>query len=89
MKQEKLRADLEALHAELKQANSLDDEQRRLLQTLADDIQDLLARQTYQDEPYSGLARKLRDAVAQLEASHPSVTLLMRQAIDSLAYLGI
>lgn len=89
MKQEKLRADLEALHAELKQADSLDDEQRRLLQTLADDIQTLLSRQTIQDEPYSGLARNLRDAVAQLEASHPSVTLLMRQVIDSLAYLGI
>jgi hypothetical protein len=27
--------------------------------------------------------------VAQLEASHPQVTLLMRRAIDSLAYLGV
>jgi len=31
----------------------------------------------------------LKDAVAQLEAFHPEATLLMRQVIDQLAYMGI
>jgi hypothetical protein len=38
---------------------------------------------------YDGLGGRLREAVAQLEASHPEATLLMRQVIDSLSYMGI
>lgn len=89
MSQEKLRADLEALHAQLKQTDSVDSEQRQLLQALADDIQALLARYEDRDEQYSGLGDQLRDAIAKLEASHPSLTLAMRQVIDSLSFLGI
>jgi hypothetical protein len=64
-------------------------QQRELLQTLADEIQALLKRDEIQRHHYTSLSERLNDAVAELEASHPQITLLMRQTIDSLAYLGI
>ena len=89
MKNEELRSQLEKLHTELHQSNALDLQQRELLQTLADDIQALIKRDEIQRHHYTSLSERLTDAVAELEASHPQITLLMRQTIDSLAYLGI
>lgn len=88
MSQDKLRQDLEALHAELHQTKSVDSDERQLLETLAEEIQALLARGEEQEQ-YQGLGDQLRDAIAKLEARHPSVTLAMRQVIDSLSFLGI
>jgi len=56
---------------------------------VADEIQALLKRDDIQQHHYTSLSERLNDAVAKLEASHPQITLLMRQTIDSLAYLGI
>ena len=89
MKNEELRSQLEKLHNELHQSSALDLQQRELLQTLADEIQALLKRDDLQQHHYTSLSERLNDAVAELEASHPQITLLMRQTIDSLAYLGI
>ena len=89
MKTEELRSQLEKLHNELHQSHALDLQQRELLQTLADEIQTLLKRDEIQRHHYTSLSERLNDAVAEFEASHPQVTLLMRQTIDSLAYLGI
>jgi len=89
MNDEELRTRLEHLHAELKQADALDPQQRELLQTLADDIHQLLNRDENQPDHYRSLGERMSEDVAQLEASHPQITLLMRRAIDSLAYLGI
>ena len=89
MKTEELRSQLEKLHNELHQSHALDLQQRELLQTLADEIQGFLKRDEIQRHHYMGLSERLNDTVAELEASHPHITLLMRQMIDSLAYLGI
>ena len=89
MKTENLRSQLEELHNELQQSQGLDSQQRELLQTLADEIQSLLKRDEIQRHHYTSLSERLNGAVAELEASHPQITLLMRQTIDSLAYLGI
>ncbi len=89
MNNEQLRAQLEHLHAELQQADALDPHQRELLQTLADDIHQLLNRNESEPHDYRSLGARLSEDVAQLEASHPQITLLIRRAIDSLAYLGI
>lgn len=89
MKKEELRAQLEKLHNELHQSPVIDLQQRELLQTLADEIQALLKRDDIQQHHYTSLSERLNNAVAELEASHPQITLLMRQTIDSLAYLGI
>lgn len=89
MKNEELRSQLAKLHNELNQTHALDLQQRELLKTLADEIQALLKRDEIQRHHYTSLSERLNDAVAGLEASHPQITLLMRQTIDSLAYLGI
>lgn len=89
MQNEELRSQLAKLHHELHQTNALDLQQRELLQTLADEIQALLKRDELQRQHYTSLSERLNGAVATLEASHPQITLLMRQTIDSLAYLGI
>jgi hypothetical protein len=80
---------LEHLHAELKQADALDPQQRELLLTRANDIEQLLKRDEIKPHQYRSLAERLKEDLIQLEASHPKITLLMRRAIDSLAYLGI
>jgi len=89
MNNEQLRTQLERLQAEIQQADALDTQQRELLQTLANDIHELLNRNESQPHHYRSLGERLSEDVAKLEASHPQITRLMRQAIDSLAYLGI
>jgi ABC-type transporter Mla subunit MlaD len=89
MNNEKLRTDLEHLRGQLQQAGSVDPQQRELLQTLANDIHQLLDGSEPQPRHYRKLSERLNEAVAELEASHPQITRLMRQAINSLAYLGI
>jgi Domain of unknown function (DUF4404) len=89
MNNEELRSQLERLHTELGQTETVDAPQRELLKTLEGDIQELLGREQNQPHHYRTLGGRLNEAVAQLEASHPQITLLMRRAIDSLAYLGV
>ena len=89
MNNETVRELLAQLHGELNQTETVDEHQRELLRTLENDIQELLGREQNQPHHYRGLGERLSEAVAQLEASHPQVTLLMRRAIDSLAYLGV
>jgi Domain of unknown function (DUF4404) len=89
MNSEQLREQLEQLHAELKQANVLDPQQRELLLTRANDIEQLLKQDDIRAHHYRSLGERLNEDLAQLEASHPQISLLMRRAIDSLAYLGI
>ena len=89
MDKEQLHEKLQQVHAELDQVECSDSNQREILQKVASDIQDLLARQDEGSERYRDLGEQLREAVAQLEASHPEATLRIRQLIDQLAYLGI
>ena len=89
MDKQKLHEKLQQLHAELDQLECSDGNQREILQKVASDIQDLLARQEEGTDHYRDLGERLKEAVAQLEASHPEVTLRIRQMIDQLAYLGI
>jgi len=89
MNSEQLRAELEHLQAELQGADGLDEQQRESLQSLANDINQILSRDENQPYHYRSLGQRLSEEVARLEASHPQITLLMRRAIDSLAILGI
>jgi L-rhamnose isomerase len=89
MNNEQLRAQLEQLRAELQQADAIDPQQREILHARANDIEHLLKREEIKPHHYTGLGERLSEDVAQLEASHPQITLLMRRVIDSLSYLGI
>lgn len=89
MNKEQLRAHLEQLHAELRQVEEVAGTDRELLQRLERDLRDILGRADTDLQAASGLGDRLRDAIAQLEASHPRITILMRDVIDQLAYMGI
>jgi hypothetical protein len=89
MDKQELHEKLERLRAELNRVETSDSNQREILQKVANDIQEMLAPQEEMPEHYGGLGERLKEAVAQLEASHPEATLRMRQVIDQLAYMGI
>ena len=80
---------LKLLHHELDQAELPESNQREILKNVASEIQDMLGRQEEGIEHNLGLTERLKEAVAQIEASHPEATLRMRQVIDQLAYMGI
>jgi phosphoglycerate-specific signal transduction histidine kinase len=89
MNHQQLRSDLRKLHSELRAIESLDENEQQLLRQLESDIEELLARDDDNLKPDEDSHQRLSQALAQVEASHPRVTLLMRQMVDSLAYLGI
>lgn len=86
---QKLRGDLGRLHAELRSIRSIDEEEQKLLRLLDSDIEELLARKDDDLRPNPDSRQRIREALAQVEASHPRLPLLIRQIVDSLAYLGI
>ncbi len=89
MDKQTLRGQLQELHSELQQVKSLDVNEREMLQNLARDIQEVLSKEDDRTQHYSSLRERLRETVAQVEASHPRATMLMRQVIDQLSYMGI
>ena len=85
-----LHARLQQLHKELSQIESVDTYERSALQLLMADIHEILEREEgHPIQKYGQLSERLKDNVAQLEASHPTVTMLMGQVIDTLAKMGI
>ena len=84
---EKLRSDLRKLHGELRAIQSLDEDEQQMLRLLDSDIEELLARENLQLNPDS--RQRLSESLAHVEANYPRVTQVMRQMVDSLAYLGI
>jgi hypothetical protein len=89
MEKQILRNRLEELDAELRRAETLDEGEREVLRRLEGDIRSVLSREGDRPQNYEGLGARLRESVAQLEASHPTVTMLMRQVIDQLSFMGI
>lgn len=89
MDKQQLHGHLEELHAELQQVESPDAAQQEIIHSVARDVKEVLSKEGDHPQHYSGLSERLSEAVAKLEATHPRTTMLMRQVIDQLAYLGI
>jgi hypothetical protein len=85
----KLHEELNRLHADLQQIEMPDEDDREVLSRLAQDIRRILDDKEIDREQYQGLDDRWRDAITRFEAAHPRVTLLMRQVLDQIAYLGI
>ena len=80
-----LRMQLADLHTRLKQARSLDPESRKLLATVASDIENALAA-----DDASAVAPEPVEALAvRFEADHPSLAGVLRQIMDTLGKAGI
>ena len=85
----KLHEELNRLHADLQQIEMPNKDDREVLSRLAQDIRRILDDKEIDREQYQGLDDRWRDAITRFEAAHPRVTLLMRQVLDQIAYLGI
>jgi chromosome segregation ATPase len=86
---QKLRQQLEQLHDELHQVTSVSGDVRGSLEKLAADVRELLDRGEIEPTHYEGLGDRLRNELAQLEASYPTVTMRLRDLLTELSYLGI
>jgi len=89
MNKENLHQELERLHAELEQLDSLEDSDREKLSLLAQDIRRILDYSGTDERHYQSMIDRVKNVVTELEATHPKTTLLMRQVLDQIAYLGI
>jgi len=81
---------LEKVHAELADAQSVDDETRQLLTSLTEDIR-RLSEQTgaASAENVEPLTDQVQDMVLQFETDHPQLTTALNQVAAALANLGI
>jgi hypothetical protein len=73
------------LHQRLKQARSLDPEARKLLTTVATDIEEALAN----DDTGSVAPEPVEALAVRFEADHPSLAGVLRQIMDTLSKAGI
>lgn len=84
---ERLRRRLEELHAELANSPSVDEESKRLLETLTDDIQRVLERDSEHDS--ESLLDRLTDSIRDFEESHPQLAAALGRVADTLSNMGI
>ena len=80
---------LERLHAELEHADHVDDKGRELLRQLDADIRSLLGQPGSGANPLLGLAQSLKESIAYLEATHPKLTAVLSDMVNSLSNAGI
>ena len=86
MNEGELRYLLTQLHARLGSAESLDAENRRLLGTVLQDIEKVLANG---DPARAPSASGLESLAVRFEADHPAVAETLRGLVDALAKAGI
>ena len=90
MDKQELHKRLEELHDELQQIESVDQSERQLVQKLKSDIKKVIEAGEDDHHPVSArLGEGLKEGIELFEASHPQTTMLMGQAIDALAKMGI
>jgi len=87
MPSDHLRELLEALHAELRRTDAVDERSRALLREVDGDIQNALARAGgAQSESF---VERLRETVDRFEGTHPALTEAVTRVLDSLVAMGI
>jgi hypothetical protein len=90
MDDQELRSLLEQLHAEIERSETADEKERELLQHLAADIRDLLARSEGEETPPEpSVVKRLEEAVDQYEITHPDLTMLLSKLLAILSNAGI
>ncbi|HEX6994381.1 MAG TPA: DUF4404 family protein [Gammaproteobacteria bacterium] len=86
MAREELKRHLDRLRAELAAAPELDDETRRTLEAVADDIARTLEGR--HDEPHT-VRERVEGATVRFEAEHPRFARVLSEVTDALAKIGV
>lgn len=90
MDNQELRKLLEQLHGEIEHTKSIDDKGRELLDDLAADIRELLARsEGGQAKVQETLLGRLEDSISYLEVTHPTLTQTLSRMLETLSNAGI
>ena len=90
MDNEKFRRDLEKLDAEMKNIQQLDDDSKDKLNRLTSNIQPILKLgKDASAEHHSNLLESLKDSIQHFEVSHPALSAVMNNAINTLSDMGI
>lgn len=89
MNRTELQEALKELHEELDRTPSVDDESRRLLVDIKDEIEELLARSEGDVTSPKSLDERLKASVIHFEGTHPQLTILINRVVDALASMGI
>lgn len=84
---QEIRRMLTQLHDELERTQTLDENEQTMMRHLMNDIQATLARTGH--PPTSSIVTRLEESVEVLEVSHPTLTALIRKALDTLNIAGI
>jgi hypothetical protein len=77
---------LVALHHELKHADAISDRDLRLFEHLALHVRQFIEQP---DAPPESLVEKLEEGIAEVEASHPTLAVTMRQVVSVLDNMGV
>jgi prefoldin subunit 5 len=88
MNQQRLRATIERLHAEIDRLQEIDDPSKKRLEALVNDISKLDGRD-HDADTTRHLADRLQDEISRLEATHPSLTMALAEIVDILTAAGI
>lgn len=81
---------LHQLHDEIQKTRSIDDKGSELLRDLDGDIRTLLERsQSAPLQLHPSIVQRLELAVNQFEVSHPDLTTLITNLLDSISSAGI
>jgi hypothetical protein len=89
MNRTELQEALKELHAELDRTPSVDDESRRLLVGIKEEIEELLARSDQDVESPQSLDERLQASIIQFEGTHPRLTAVIQRVADALSSMGI
>jgi small-conductance mechanosensitive channel len=93
MSETKLHQSLEKMHEELNKVSSLDDESKKILLQLSDDIKNLLAKSEKTEgsveEEKDDLISSLKDSAANFESEHPDLAESIHLVIHTLSNMGI
>ncbi len=88
-----IRRMLTQLHDELERTQTLDENEQAMMRHLMNDIREMLARTEHQKNPSYQLNNtfmdQLEESVETLEVSHPTLSSLIRKALDTLNIAGI
>jgi len=91
MAESKLRKLLHDLDVELQKTPGLDERQRQQIAAIRQEVETVLAEMGSTTESQQDQGRKARigEALALFETSHPNLTLILEQVIDTLAGMGL
>jgi len=90
MEKKRLIDTLKQLHADLSQAQRVDEEELDMLRTLTRDIERVLSNRGDAPAPDSDPASgKLRDLLLKFESEHPELAAAIGKVADGLAAMGI